>query len=73
MFNKPASKEIINLPSIVEEVRNEERFPCPDCGVPMTNIGIGFKPPKRRDVKRWRAIEEQAKAGKRFWFIPSWL
>lgn len=46
---------------------------CPQCRTPMTNMGIGFRPPKSSDVKAWREVERQAKAGRRFWFVPSWL
>ncbi|MBD2092277.1 hypothetical protein H6F67_20725 [Microcoleus sp. FACHB-1515] len=56
-----------------QAVADRQRPPCPQCRQPMLNMGIGFQPPKRRDRKRWNALEQQAQAGKRFNYCPSWL
>lgn len=31
--------------------------PCPDCGEPMADMGLDFKPPKQRDVEHWAVVE----------------
>ena len=72
MFNKNVSAVVEQYASITQ-FHDQFRPPCPQCQRPMLNMGIGFKPPKRSEVRRWRNLERQAKAGKRFWFIPSWL
>lgn len=30
--------------------------PCPQCGRPMSNMGLDFKPPKQHDVRQWEKI-----------------
>ncbi|MCB9600057.1 MAG: hypothetical protein H6722_21285 [Sandaracinus sp.] len=30
--------------------------PCPQCGVPMADMGHDFKPPAMRDVKQWEKV-----------------
>lgn len=72
MFKKPQEKETVNLHPL-SGCQNKAPVPCPQCGKPMANMGKGFRPPKRRDVKGWQEVEKQVKAGRRFWFIPSWL
>ena len=73
MFNKHIGEEVAGRYASVLEFRREHRLPCPQCGRAMPNMGWGFKPPPRRDAKRWRALEKQARAGKRFWYVHSWL
>jgi hypothetical protein len=31
--------------------------PCPDCGLPMTNLGLDFKPPKWSAIEHWEVVE----------------
>jgi hypothetical protein len=31
--------------------------PCPDCGRPMADMGLDFKPPKRSAVEHWEVVE----------------
>ncbi len=43
---------------------------CPVCGQTMKNMGKGFRPPKQKDVKQWKALENVSQSKKRF---PGWL
>ncbi len=72
MFNKQIGDIVDNYESF-KEFREKFRPPCPNCGKPMLNMGIGFKPPKQSDLKEWRIAESQASEGHRFWYVPSWL
>jgi hypothetical protein len=29
---------------------------CPDCGQPMADMGVGFKPPRRSDLGQWEKV-----------------
>jgi hypothetical protein len=31
--------------------------PCPDCGRRMEDMGLDFKPPRRRDTEHWEVVE----------------
>lgn len=31
--------------------------PCPQCGVPMADVGPDFEAPRQADVKRWQVVE----------------
>ena len=31
--------------------------PCPQCGKPMADLGLDFKPPPRKDIEHWRVVE----------------
>ena len=73
MFNKHIADRVVEQYASIQEFRERHRLPCPQCGQPMPNMGWGFKPLPRRDVKRWRVLEKQAREGKRFWYVPSWL
>ncbi|HMP03538.1 MAG TPA: hypothetical protein PKC45_13660 [Gemmatales bacterium] len=38
----------------------EEEFapaPCPECGRPMADMGLDFKPPKQSAVEHWEVVE----------------
>lgn len=37
--------------------------PCPDCGCEMSNMGLDFKPSKRRDAEHWEVVEFLFKRG----------
>lgn len=39
---------------------------CPDCGLPAIELGLGFRPPPRRQVREWAALEAVARRGVRF-------
>jgi len=39
---------------------------CPDCGEPLTGLGLAFKPPKQSNRRVWRKAETMARAGNRF-------
>jgi hypothetical protein len=73
MFNKHFPDEIVEPGSSPQDFWEKHRPPCPECSKPMLNMGNGFKPPKRSDIKRWSFLEKQANAGKRFRYCPSWL
>lgn len=46
---------------------------CPDCGGAMVEMGKRFRPPKRRDERAWRFVEETVAQGNNFngWFVPA--
>src|SRR5262245_17964958 len=31
--------------------------PCPQCGRPMSDMGLDFKPPRQRDADHWEVVE----------------
>jgi hypothetical protein len=33
-----------------------DRAPCPECGRPMADMGLDFKPPRRNDVEHWEVV-----------------
>jgi hypothetical protein len=39
---------------------------CPDCGKPMVNMGLDFKPPKRSDVEQWEKVRRLYENGVTF-------
>lgn len=73
MFNKQVTDEMVKEYTSPHEFHRNYHPPCPECGQAMLNMGNGFKPPKGNDIKRWQALEKQARAGRRFWYCPSWL
>jgi len=30
---------------------------CPQCGKPMVDLGLDFKPPKQNNINQWRKVE----------------
>jgi hypothetical protein len=36
---------------------------CPECGEPMADMGLDFKPPRQEDVRAWRALEGLLRVG----------
>ena len=43
-----------------------EKVVCPQCAKPMIEMGRFFVPPKRTQVRLWRALQSLAEAGWRF-------
>lgn len=39
---------------------------CPHCGQTMYNMGKGFRPPKQKALRGWKALEKSAQSGERF-------
>ena len=39
---------------------------CPDCSLPMTDMGPYFEPPRKAAAKRWQVMKVVADAGFRF-------
>lgn len=39
---------------------------CPGCGAPMANIGPDVAPPKQRDVKAWKLLDDLWEIGETF-------
>lgn len=31
--------------------------PCPDCGQPMADMGLDFRPPRRDSIEHWQVVE----------------
>lgn len=63
MFKKTIKYEFVLQYSSYPEFFDKYRPICPDCGRNMLNMGRGFRPPKRNDLKKWRILERQARAG----------
>jgi len=42
---------------------SEQKYPCPDCGDPMTLMTYRFRPPKKEDLKSWEISEFLSKHG----------
>ena len=53
MFRKPPSQD---LP---EAIRKPYVPECPECRLPMHNMGKAFTPPRQNKVKLWREIESK--------------
>ena len=46
-----------------------DQYLCPQCRLPMTNMGTDFKAPPQKDLKQWRKAEILAREG--ILFFPS--
>jgi hypothetical protein len=47
-----------DLPGHRRPSSSEKRVvPCPECGIPMNNMGLDFKAPPHDDLKQWRKVE----------------
>ena len=53
MFRKPPRQD---LP---EAIRKPYVPECPECRLPMHNMGKAFTPPRQNKVKLWREIESK--------------
>ena len=53
MFRQPIRHEM------TRPIRSEEKrvAPCPQCAIPMTNMGKDFKAPRQTDVKQWQKVQ----------------
>ena len=40
---------------------------CPDCGRPLSGLGLAFRAPKRSNRRAWKQIEAAVRGGCRFW------
>jgi hypothetical protein len=36
----------------------QETRPCPECTLPMVNVGHHFRAPKRSAIRKWKALEK---------------
>jgi len=52
MFRKPLLR--FNYGGTAE---GKENLRCAECGESLVNVGRGFEPPRRHDVKSWRRLE----------------
>lgn len=43
-----------------------EAVKCPDCGVPASDMGYLFEPPKKRDARAWEIMAVLSSSGFRF-------
>ena len=41
----------------------DDPAPCPDCGRPMADMGLDFKPPKQTDVEHWEVVARLYRRG----------
>ena len=46
----------VHFAAVIPEVK------CPDCALPMCDMGLAFKAPRRTDVKSWRLIQARWEA-----------
>ena len=50
---------------------------CPECGAPMIDLGLDFKPPRQTDHKAWRILQGMYRAGHAFHTCgcdgPGWI
>jgi len=42
---------------------SELKYPCPECGRPMTLLPHRFRPPKKTDDKKWETVKYLIKNG----------
>jgi len=52
--------------SVKQRRGRNDAVKCPECGAPMTDMGIYFKVPPRRSDNQWRKVKLVADAGLRF-------
>lgn len=55
----------VRLADLQAEYRDAARK-CPDCGQPMIDMGLDFKPPRQTDVKAWRTLHGMYRVGHEF-------
>ena len=53
------------------KVRSETSAVCPQCSVPLNEMGRSFKAPKRSDTGQWEKVRALLNAGFRFWSYRS--
>lgn len=70
MFKKPAHSD---RSEFSRAGSYEEYHPvCPECGLPMHNMGKEFAPPRQNDKKAWREVERNhSEIQKRSMTLPS--
>jgi hypothetical protein len=52
MFRRPSARELAHPPSEGEA----PVAPCPQCTLPMVNLGLDFKAPRQGDREQWKAL-----------------
>lgn len=46
------------LPEEVRPKKGEQRIcKCPQCGIPMADMGLDFKAPKKNDILQWKKVK----------------
>ena len=64
------------LSDLEEEYRNTTQK-CPECGEPMIDMGLDFKPPKQSDAKAWKVLKSMYRVGHAFHTCgcdgPGWI
>jgi hypothetical protein len=53
------------------KVRADTGALCPQCALPLHEMGRAFKVPKKTDAEQWQKVEALWNAGFRFWAYPS--
>lgn len=53
------------------KVRADTDAVCPQCAVPLFEMGRSFKAPKKTDAEQWRKVEALWRHGFRFWSVGS--
>lgn len=69
-YNSDKSKQFRNnnpeLISKFDKKYRNKKYPCPNCGSEMNNIGLDFKAPKNNKIKEWRIAKSLYKIGNTF-------
>lgn len=61
VFKQTNRKELTQ--KIPTDADGKRLAPCPECGVPMRDMGLDFKAPPRTDLNQWGAVEMLAQNG----------
>ena len=61
----------------LQEECNGATRKCPECGEPMIDMGLDFKPPKQSDTKAWQILQGMYRVGHAFHTCgcngPGWI
>ena len=53
------------------KVRADTGAVCPQCALPLKEMGRAFKAPKKTDAEQWKKVEALWRSGFRFWSVGS--
>lgn len=62
----PSSRRDPKAFGVIAERTRQGPRKCPDCGRPLFELGLAFKPPRQRDRRTWKLLEAKARAGDQF-------
>ncbi len=74
---KLREEELGHRLSDLEKEYRDATHKCPECGDPMIDMGLDFKPPKQSDVKAWKTLLGMYRVGHAFHTCgcngPGWI